>query len=211
MLSGRGDRNMHGTIPEKMHAVLLTGYGGFDKLEYRTDIPVPHPDKNEVLIRVGAAGVNNTDINTRIGWYSKSVNAETNKGGGSGFDTANPDDAGWQGVPLSLPRIQGADCCGRIVAVGKEVNDARIGQRVIVRPMLRTFVDYRPWESWYLGSECDGGFAQYVKAPSRETYTVECDWTDAELASVPCAYSTAENLLHKRIFSPKFSWENSSC
>lgn len=201
MLSGRGDRSMRGNIPETMHAVLLTGYGGFDKLEYRTDIPVPTPDKNEVLIRVGAAGVNNTDINTRTGWYSKSVTADTGKGGVSGFDTANPDDAGWQGVPLSLPRIQGADCCGRIVAVGKDVDAARIGQRVIVRPMLRTYVDYRPLESWYLGSECDGSFAQYVKAPSRETYTVACDWTDAELASVPCAYSTAENLLHKASLS----------
>ena len=192
---------MRGNIPETMHAVLLTDYGGFDKLEYRTDIPVPTPDKNEVLIRVGAAGVNNTDINTRIGWYSKSVTTDTNKGGADGFDTANPDDAGWQGGPLSLPRIQGADCCGRIVAVGKDVDEARIDQRVIVRPMLRTYVDYRPLESWYLGSECDGSFAQYVKAPSRETYTVECDWTDAELASVPCAYSTAENLLHKASLS----------
>jgi len=188
-----------------MHAVMLTGYGGFDKLEYRTDIPVPTPDKNEVLIRVGAAGVNNTDINTRIGWYSKSVTADTHEGGAGGFDTANPDDAGWQGGPLTLPRIQGADCCGRIVAVGKDVDEVRIGQRVIVRPMLRTYVDYRPLESWYLGSECDGSFAQYVKAPSRETYTVACDWTDAELASVPCAYSTAENLLHKKIFWPKNS------
>jgi NADPH:quinone reductase-like Zn-dependent oxidoreductase len=113
---------MRGNIPETMHAVLLTGYGGFDKLEYRTDIPVPTPDKNEVLIRVGAAGVNNTDINTRTGWYSKSVTADKGKGCAGGFDTANPDDAGWQGVPLSLPRIQGADCCGRIVAVGKDVD-----------------------------------------------------------------------------------------
>lgn len=63
--------------------------------------------------------------------------------------------------------------------------------------MLRTYADYRPMEFEYLGSECDGSFAQYVKAPSRETYSVECDWTDAELGSLPCAYSTAENLLHR--------------
>ena len=43
-------------------------------------------------------------------------------------------------------------------------------------------------------SECDGAFAQYARAPARETYKVECDWSDAELASIPCAYSTAENL-----------------
>jgi len=36
-----------------------------------------------------------------------------------------------------------------------------------------------------------------VVAPSHETYAVHCDWTDAELASIPCAYSTAENMLHR--------------
>ena len=39
--------------------------------------------------------------------------------------------------------------------------------------------------------------AQYARAPSRETYAVNCDWTDAELASVPCASPTAENMLHR--------------
>lgn len=53
------------TIPEKMAAVLLTGHGGIEKLEYRTDVPVPQPGHGEVLIQVAAAGVNNTDINTR--------------------------------------------------------------------------------------------------------------------------------------------------
>ena len=63
--------------------------------------------------------------------------------------------------------------------------------------MLRSYVDYRPFECWTLGSECDGGFAQYAVAPARETYAVDCDWSDIELAAVPCAYSTAENMLHR--------------
>jgi NADPH:quinone reductase-like Zn-dependent oxidoreductase len=152
-------------IPEKMTAVLLTGHGGFDKLAYRTDVPVPVPGKGEVLIRVGAAGVNNTDINTRIGWYSKSVTGDTNEGAADGLETVDKEDAGWSGTPLSFPRIQGADCCGCIVAVGEGVNGERIGERVIVRNMLRTYVDYRAFECWALGSECDGAFAQYVKSP----------------------------------------------
>lgn len=40
-------------------------------------------------------------------------------------------------------------------------------------------------------------FAQFTVAPARETHRVECDWTDAELASIPCAFSTAENMLHR--------------
>ena len=92
---------------------------------------------------------------------------------------------------------QYADCCGRIVAVGDEVDADRIGQRVLVRNMLRSYVDFRPYECWTYGSEVDGGFAQFTVAPSREVYAVNCNWSDAELASIPCAYSTAENMLHR--------------
>lgn len=180
-----------------MSAVLLTGHGDFEVLDYRSDVPVPSPKADEVLIRVAAAGVNNTDINTRIGWYSKKVEAATNEGGATGFATVDDADATWSGVPMAFPRIQGADCCGEIVAVGAGVDAARIGERVIVRNMLRSYVDYRPYECWTFGSEVDGGFAQYTVAPARETHAVHCDWSDAELASIPCAYSTAENMLHR--------------
>ena len=188
---------MNTEIPNQMVAVYLTGHGGIETLEYRDDIPVPVPRAEEVLIRVAAAGVNNTDINTRIGWYSKKVVDATNTGGADGFEEVDDADATWSGVAMQFPRIQGADCCGIIVAVGEGVDESRIGQRVLVRNMLRSYVDYRPYECWTLGSECDGAFAQYTRAPARETYRVDCDWSDAELASIPCAYSTAENMLHR--------------
>jgi NADPH:quinone reductase-like Zn-dependent oxidoreductase len=192
---------MSESLPERMTAVLLTGHGGFDKLEYRDDVELPVPGATEVLIKVAAAGVNNTDINTRIGWYSKKVHSDTHSGGAAGFDEVDAEDASWSGVALQFPRIQGADCCGVIVAVGSEVDDARLGERVLVRNMLRSYVDYRPFECWTFGSECDGGFAQYAKAPARETHRVDCDWSDAELASIPCAYSTAEGMLHRAAVS----------
>jgi len=188
---------MDKALPPRMTAVYLTAHGGIEVLQYREDVPLPETAADEVLIRVAAAGVNNTDINTRIGWYSKKVSDATSSGGAEGFDEVDADDATWSGVPMAFPRIQGADCCGFIVAVGDEVDSSRIGERVIVRNMLRSYVDYRPFECWTLGSECDGAFAQFVKAPARETYKVECDWSDAELASIPCAYSTAENMLQR--------------
>jgi NADPH:quinone reductase-like Zn-dependent oxidoreductase len=184
-------------LPAQMTAVYLTAHGGIETLQYREDVLLPEILADEVLIRVAAAGVNNTDINTRIGWYSKKISGATDSGGAQGFDEIDDDDASWSGVPLTFPRIQGADCCGVIVAVGDKVDNSRIGERVIVRNMLRSYVDYRPFECWTFGSECDGAFAQYARAPARETYKVECDWSDAELASIPCAYSTAENMLHR--------------
>ncbi|MCL6417691.1 alcohol dehydrogenase catalytic domain-containing protein [Aestuariirhabdus sp. Z084] len=170
------------SIPTVMSAVVLTGHGDFDQLDYQTHVPVPVPGNDEVLIKVSAAGVNNTDINTRIGWYSKSNNSS--------------EDAGWSGQALPLPLIQGADVCGEIVAVGAQVNKNRLGQRVIVEPCFRD-TDTQPSQMRYLGSECNGGFAQYTCVPAQHAYNVSCDLTDIELASFPCSYSTAENMLTK--------------
>jgi len=189
--------------PRTMAAVLLTGHGGLDRLEYRTDVPVPRAGPGHVLIRVAAAGINNTDVNTRIGWYSKAVGADTGSGGAAGFATADDADATWSGKALEFPRIQGADVCGEVVDVGEGISPDRIGERVLVRSMLRAPVDHRPLECWTLGSECDGAFAQFVVAPADDTFAVRSDRTDEELAAIPCAYSTAENMLHRAAVGPE--------
>jgi len=173
-----------------MRAVLLTGHGGYDKLNFRDDVPLPIPGPNDVLIRVAAAGVNNTDINTRIGWYSKAVAEATDVGAASGI--ADAQDDGWSGVAFQFPRIQGADACGRIVAVGDNVDPARIGERVLVEPVFRGASRF---DILYFGSEVDGGFADYTCVPSLHAHRVNSELSDIELASFPCAYGTAENIL----------------
>jgi NADPH:quinone reductase-like Zn-dependent oxidoreductase len=177
-------------IPANMRAVLLTGHGGFDKLELRDDVPVPAPGPGDVLIRIGAAAVNNTDINTRIGWYSKAVAEATGTGATKGIDGAGDD--GWSGAAFVFPRIQGADACGRIVAVGEQVDPARIGERVLVEPVFRGKSAY---DVSYFGSEIDGSFADYARVRAVHAHMVISDLSDAELASFPCAYSAAENML----------------
>ncbi len=118
-------------IPHVMKGVQLTSHGGPETLVYRDDIPVPSPGPRDVLIRVTAAGVNNTDLNTRLGWYSKSEDSSV---------------SGWSGDPMRFPRIQGADVCGWVVA-------------------------------------------------ARHAHKIDSKLSDLELASFPCSYSTAENLL----------------
>ncbi|WP_027696643.1 alcohol dehydrogenase family protein [Vibrio litoralis] len=169
------------TLPITMSAVLLKGHGDTEMLEYRDDITIPTPQENEVLIRVSAAGVNNTDINTRIGWYSKGDN--------------DSDDASWSGNALQFPRIQGADVCGEIVAVGNGVNSSRIGQRVLIEPCINDVNGETINPPWYFGSECDGGFAEYTVVSSKHAHSLNSSLTDIELASFPCSYSTAENML----------------
>lgn len=75
-------------LPTRMCPVLLTGHGGYEQLVHREDVSVP-PEGSEVLVRVAAAGVNNTDVNTRIGWYSSAVRGGTNVGAGAGFAEAS--------------------------------------------------------------------------------------------------------------------------
>ena len=183
-------------IPDRMHGWILTGHGGLDKLEWRTDLKVPQPGKGEVLIRVHASSVNNTDINTRIGWYSKLVRGDT-ASAGADLSVADDDDGGWAGKPLDFPRIQGADCCGRIVAVGDGVPTSRLDERILVRSMQSTEDTEGPYSIKTFGSECDGSFAQYTRTPSAQAVGVRCEWSDAELASIPCAYSTAEGMLQR--------------
>ena len=59
-----------------MKAVVTSGNGGYDQLQFCV-VNQPMLEPGEVLLQVLAAGVNNTEINTRIGWYSSSVTTGT--------------------------------------------------------------------------------------------------------------------------------------
>ena len=69
--------------------------------------------------------------------------------------------------------------------------------------MMRAYGDKSGFECTVFGSECDGGFAQYVRIHGDEAYAIDCDLTDVELAAVPCAFSTAEGLLHRAGVGPE--------
>jgi len=178
-------------MQKTMTGVYLTGHGGLEKLELRHDIPVPTPEPGDVLINVTAAGMNNTDINTRIGWYSRSVSSGTTTdvdGEGMGDWDSN----------MAFPRIQGADVVGRIVAVGPEVDPARIGERVVCDPYIIDPDDPTGLDSaGFLGLEYDGGFAQFIRVPDRNVLAVPEDLpvNDSALATLPCSGGTAMNML----------------
>jgi NADPH:quinone reductase-like Zn-dependent oxidoreductase len=181
-----------------MKAVLLKGNGGFDQLEHREDVPVPIPAEGEVLIQVGAAGINNTDINTRTAWYSKRVREGTSTTGREhGNVDLDAEDSGWTGGTLAFPRIQGADACGIIVAVGLGVDSARVCERVLIEPVFRDPAHRDSYRAVYFGSECDGAFAEFAKAPAVHAHRIMSALSDTELASFPCAYSAAENMAER--------------
>jgi len=174
-----------------MAAFVLMGHGDMDKLVYHDNWPVPQISDTEVLIKVHACGLNNTDINTRVGWYSKSVdNDESSK--------AADEDAAWGGTPLSFPRIQGADVVGTVAAVGAAVKKDLMGRRVMVDTWLRDWDDpHNKNGVGYYGSECDGGFAEYTKIDYRHVHTVNSALSHAELATFATSWMTAEGMLNR--------------
>ncbi len=180
---------------ETMRAVVLTGHGDLDKLEYREDWPKPVAGPGEALIKVAACGLNNTDVNTRTAWYSKGVTDATT---GEAFEGAADDDATWGGAAITFPRIQGADVCGVVEAVGEGADPGLVGKRVLIDTWLRDWSDPLNLDkTGYYGSEINGGYAEYTKVDQRYIHPIESDLSDAELATFATSYITAENMLNR--------------
>ncbi|HLR45053.1 MAG TPA: alcohol dehydrogenase family protein [Brevibacterium sp.] len=175
------------TIPQTMSAVQLRGHGGLDALVHSDDVPVPIPAAGEVLIDVHACGMNNTDVWVREGAY--------------GSETDPSEVSTWRRgrSTLEFPRIQGADIVGRIAAVGEDVDEDRVGARVMVDFSLynRPEGDESLADIDYIGHGRDGGYAEYVTVPAENVYAITADISDAGLATFCCAYLTAEQMLDR--------------
>lgn len=90
------------SLPETMLAIDPDGAGGPEVL-VPVARPVPLPGRDEVLIRVAAAGVNRPDVMQRRGLYPP---------------------------PPGAPTILGLEVAGTIAAVGEGLPEALVGQRV---------------------------------------------------------------------------------
>ncbi|WP_036128228.1 zinc-binding dehydrogenase [Marinobacter nitratireducens] len=171
-------------IPSTMKAMVLTGHGGIEKLEYQ-DVTTPSPGPGQVLVQVTATAKNNTDRKAREGLYP------TKKGEMTSFQMG--------GKPtLVFPRIQGADIAGRVVAVGDGVPESRVGERGLldfnIYADARRDINLTPD---YYGHGADGGFAEYVALPADQFHHVpNPDLSDAELAAMGmCSYQTAYHMV----------------
>ncbi|MGB3185632.1 MAG: zinc-binding dehydrogenase [Ornithinimicrobium sp.] len=167
----------------EMTAVVIGAHGGPEVLEVRRNWPKPQPGEGEVLVQVHAASVNNTDIWTREGAY-----------GLPGDPKAK---AGWRG-PVTFPRIQGGDIAGVVAAIGPGVDASRAGQRVLVDPALYRDETLDAPPVGLLGSEADGGFAQFVVVDAAQAHDMTgSSLSDAQVAALPVAYGTAMGMLER--------------
>jgi len=174
------------SLPNVMTAAVTHGHGGPEQIRVHSDWPCPRARRGDVVVRVTAAALNNTDIWSRQGSYG----------------TADDPDAivGWKGVPLDFPRIQGIDVAGEVSTVGAGVDERLIGKRVIVDPAAEYGGGF---PTHILGSEVDGGFAQYVVCSERQVHDVTASLlTDAQLSCLPTAYGTASGMIRRAACSP---------
>ena len=174
-------------VPSIMAAMVLTGHGGTERLEYRTDYPTPEPGPGQVLVKVTATAKNNTDRKAREGLYPVKDRAEV-----ASFQMGGS-------ATLTFPRIQGADVAGRVVALGEGVPEQRIGERGLldfnIYAAERRDINLTPD---YYGHGADGGFAEYVAVPSEQFHAVaNPELADAELAAMGmCSYQTALHMMN---------------
>ena len=96
-----------------MKAVVCTKIGDPDLLEIK-DIEIPKPNKNEVLIKVEAAGVNFPDALMVQGKYQ---------------------------IVMDPPFTPGNEVCGYVEETGEDV-DIKIGTKVIALPTIGGFSEY---------------------------------------------------------------------
>ena len=184
-------------VTETMTAAVTLGNGGFEMIDVR-QVPIPAPQPGWVRVKVLAAGMNNTEINTRLGWYSQTVSGSTDDtavDAAEADEAVHRDDGGWNEA-TPWPLIQGTDCCGVVDALGDGADPALLGKRIIVRACMRPD-GYDTMDNVWMASDFDGAFAEYVVVPATEVFPVDCDWSDAELGAIPCAYATAENMIHR--------------
>ena len=161
-----------------MKAVIFPEHGGLDVLRY-TDVPEPAIGVRDVLVRVRACALNHLDI-----WVRR----------------------GMPGVRIPLPHIDGCDIAGEVAKIGVDVTNVRVGDRVVLSPGVScgqcdqclAGKDNQCRQYSLLGYMYDGGYAEYVKAPSVNALPMPANLSFEEAAAVPLVFLTAWHMLITR-------------
>lgn len=140
-------------VPEEetfsYRALVLTGYGGYDKVKLQVKKGKPALKAGEVLVRVKACGLNFADLMARQGLYDR--------------------------LP-SPPVTPGMECSGVVEAVGEEVTDRKVGDKVMV---LNRF----------------GLWQEVAVVPANHTFLIPEGMSFEEAAALPVNYITAYMML----------------
>ncbi|MNY96255.1 Phthiocerol synthesis polyketide synthase type I PpsC [compost metagenome] len=126
-----------------MQQVIITEPGGVDKLAYET-VTIPEVKADEVLIKVHAFGINRPDILQRQGLYP---------------------------MPPGVTQVPGLEVAGEVVAVGAEVTQFKLGDKVC-------------------GLTNGGGYAEYCVVPQSQTLHIPENVSFVEASAIPETFFT---------------------
>ncbi|MBI4234454.1 MAG: zinc-binding dehydrogenase [Chloroflexi bacterium] len=163
-----------------MKAVFFQAHGGPEVLTYG-ERPDPVIGPREIKVRVRACALNRLDIWSRSGL--RGTRRE-----------------------FRQPFILGCDIAGDVLEAGVEVLEVRVGDRVVLDPVLSCGQcrhclagqdDLCPRRGM-LGASVDGGYAEYVKAPGANAYRIPQGTTYEEAAALPTTFMPVWNMLVRR-------------
>jgi NADPH2:quinone reductase len=103
-----------------MKAVYVEKPGGPENLIYG-DLPKPEPGPGQALVKIAATGVNFIDVYFRIGLY-----------------------------PATPPIVLGSEGAGTVEAVGPDVTNVRVGDRVAYAMARGSYAEYAVVPAWQL-------------------------------------------------------------
>ncbi len=153
-----------------MKAAVIHEFGGYDVFKYE-DIADPQPEDGYTIVKVLACGINHYDLFLRVGGIRK---------------------------PTPLPHVMGADIAGEVKEITGESHGLSAGQRVIVAPGYP--LDPAHWDivpdnhapSYSVtGTSTWGGYAQYMKVPTRFVLPDETGLPPEQVAAAPLVTVTA--------------------
>jgi NADPH:quinone reductase-like Zn-dependent oxidoreductase len=157
-----------------MKAVRFHEHGSADGLRFE-EAPEPAASIGDVLVRVRACALNHLDI-----WNRRGV------------------------VRLPLPHISGADVAGEVIESADRIFEP--GTRVMLQPGLScgrcdACLDGRDNECPFydvLGSQSQGGYAEFVRVPARNVIPLPAAIGFVEAAAFPLTFVTAWHMLITR-------------
>jgi L-iditol 2-dehydrogenase len=132
------------------------------------DVNIPQIRLNEVLVKMNRVGICGSDIH----YYSEGAVAS---------------------YIVKEPLILGHECAGEIVEVSNEVENLRIGQRVVIEPGFtcgkceycrKGMYNLCEEVKFYGTPPYDGAFAEYVSAPEQNVYVIPDEMSYEEGAMI---------------------------
>lgn len=161
-----------------MKAIVYQEHGGPDVLRY-LDMPRPEPGPGEVLIRLRAAALNRLDL-----WVRE----------------------GWPGLKLSMPHIPGADGAGEVEALGENIDQFALGDRVVIDANIGcgecdaclAGQDNLCHDWNLLGETIPGTLAEFVSVPARNLLTIPDSFEYSQAAAASLVFLTAWHSLITR-------------